>query len=622
MHRLLLGLSLLFAAATAPRAQSQTELQQLVPSCGGPFDTCGFADRISKVDVIPKRFERVGRFEEGLAPVRLEEKWGFVDETGTLVIAPRFDAVGGFYMGLAEIVVGTHAGVIDRTGRTIVEPRFKRAMPFTKDVIVYVPGEQQKGIDQRPVSFRHELSLNYTQRFGLLHIMSGTITGPDFHMHIFERLGRGLIWSTRGDPLKGPHGLLQADGKWRLEPQFEHVSPLSEDRAVVRVPAAGAPPFMSGAVDPEGRVIIPLERRGLVYFKDGFSWSGLNGKQGLIDSNGNLIGGRWFDWARAADKGGPIGKVSIDGVIRGLAPDGRIVENPDNGEIAVCANGVTVAKVDERFEVRDALGTLTVPYPLERQYLYRWDCKQPLPITKDAKWGFLGTDGRLLFDPPRHETLHDFNDGHAAVKENGKWGIIDLAGRYTVESQFDELSPIRSGLFKGKLNGVERIIDATGSDRPEPRPVRPDPAVAFQCGGGLRIIRDGGKSGLGFDDGRILVPPVHRAVTCFREGIAWLPDEANRLWCPIGVDGQRKLGKACEPFKITGPLPYATSATPRSTIDVVLGSFLLDLETGTPVAQSRDPFEASVQWNRALFDYVLGARSEPPPTGPAPRPRW
>ena len=71
-------------------------------------------------------------FSEGLAGVRIEGLYGFIDEAGTVVIPPRFDLVGAFHLGLAEVLVGDQTGVIDRSGKMVLEPRFARAIRTAK----------------------------------------------------------------------------------------------------------------------------------------------------------------------------------------------------------------------------------------------------------------------------------------------------------------------------------------------------------------------------------------------------------------------------------------------------------------------------------------------------------
>lgn len=45
----------------------------------------------------------MGRYSEGLAGVREGDKWGFIDVSGMGVIKPRFEGVGEFSEGLAPV---------------------------------------------------------------------------------------------------------------------------------------------------------------------------------------------------------------------------------------------------------------------------------------------------------------------------------------------------------------------------------------------------------------------------------------------------------------------------------------------------------------------------------------
>lgn len=41
-------------------------------------------------------------YHEGLARVEVNGKWGFIDETGAMVIEPIYDCVGNFHNGIAK----------------------------------------------------------------------------------------------------------------------------------------------------------------------------------------------------------------------------------------------------------------------------------------------------------------------------------------------------------------------------------------------------------------------------------------------------------------------------------------------------------------------------------------
>lgn len=72
-----------------------------------------------------------------LGPAGLDERWGFVDRTGRLVINPQFEWVGGFSEGFAPFcpsgcddVSTKRVGFIDKRGNVIVAAQFTSAEGF------------------------------------------------------------------------------------------------------------------------------------------------------------------------------------------------------------------------------------------------------------------------------------------------------------------------------------------------------------------------------------------------------------------------------------------------------------------------------------------------------------
>ncbi|HNB14510.1 MAG TPA: WG repeat-containing protein [Candidatus Obscuribacter sp.] len=71
-------------------------------------------------------------FAEGLLPFKLEQKVGYVDITGKVVIEPQFDKVEPFSEGLAKVIVGNRSGFIDKSGKFIISPRYRGAGSFSE----------------------------------------------------------------------------------------------------------------------------------------------------------------------------------------------------------------------------------------------------------------------------------------------------------------------------------------------------------------------------------------------------------------------------------------------------------------------------------------------------------
>ena len=79
-------------------AAAQSELPRLVPNCDGTFDLCGFVDSQTKAEVIPRRFEQVFPFSEGLATVRLKgRKYAVIDRKGMVVFERDASSIGEWF---------------------------------------------------------------------------------------------------------------------------------------------------------------------------------------------------------------------------------------------------------------------------------------------------------------------------------------------------------------------------------------------------------------------------------------------------------------------------------------------------------------------------------------------
>jgi hypothetical protein len=68
---------------------------------------------------IPPRFDEAWLFAEGAAPVRVEERWGFIDEDGRFFVEPQYQEVSEFRGGCAAVCVEGRWGYVDRRGKVL-----------------------------------------------------------------------------------------------------------------------------------------------------------------------------------------------------------------------------------------------------------------------------------------------------------------------------------------------------------------------------------------------------------------------------------------------------------------------------------------------------------------------
>lgn len=65
-------------------------------------------------------YDRVDCLKEGLAGVKKNGQWGFVNKDGHLVIAVQYDEVGIFQKGVALVNKGGRIGFINKTGQNMM----------------------------------------------------------------------------------------------------------------------------------------------------------------------------------------------------------------------------------------------------------------------------------------------------------------------------------------------------------------------------------------------------------------------------------------------------------------------------------------------------------------------
>ena len=111
-------------------------------------DKYGYIDITGKI-VIDPQFEEGGEFSEGLSDVLIEDNFGYIDTTGKLVIAPQFYQAGSFDGNLATVSFdGEKKGYIDKTGRLIIIPQFDDVRTFSEGLAAVRVGKQWSFINQ------------------------------------------------------------------------------------------------------------------------------------------------------------------------------------------------------------------------------------------------------------------------------------------------------------------------------------------------------------------------------------------------------------------------------------------------------------------------------------------
>jgi hypothetical protein len=307
-----------------------------------------------------------------------------------------------------------------------------------------------------------------------------------------------------------------------------------------------------------------------------------------VRANGTLLADRYFDEVDISDDGtfprGRLGErwYSID-------PSGRLLPDQLDGRPLVeCAGGLSIIRRGGMVEFRRP-GDGKAVGRFDTQYVQESACPGPFPAKRDGRWFIVLEDGSILGEKNGFEDIHSFAGIHAAVQVEGKWGIIDRSGAFTVPPRFAKLRPDAKGTFAVGEGDETYWINGIGEPVEKPVIARPAPERALTCEGGLRFFQRAGLWGFQDGNGKSVIEPRFRALSCFNEGISWAAAPGDNAWCPIGPDGRR-----------------------RDTIECRKTFYPVVLTESHPEKFSEDPYESSVLWTRAWLDYLAGSREEPP----------
>ena len=172
--------------------------------------------------IVEPEFESINDSTEGLSPVRLNGKWGYINYDGEIVIEPQFNYVLEFSEGLACVNINNKWGYINHAGIIVIEPQYDD-----------LPGSFQEGLARiaeydRPIdSFKKGQSIRLRSKFGYIN-RKGVITIAPQYRH--------AGYFTEGLASVSPDhkcGYIDKQGAVIIDFIFDNAHPFINNRAVV-----------------------------------------------------------------------------------------------------------------------------------------------------------------------------------------------------------------------------------------------------------------------------------------------------------------------------------------------------------------------------------------------------
>ena len=307
----------------------------------------GFVDGDGQA-VIPLEWEGARGFSNGRAAVRRNGVWGFVDRSGSPVVAPRFAQLcdyGGPHPTCAQDPQTRNWGYIDDAGAWVVEPTLNVARPMSEDGVAFFG----KAVGRTSSRIGNNRTIHH---FGLMDATGAEIVGV-------RPITDAKAWSSVGPWAEGRAGVqigklwgfIDTTGTFVLEPAYFAVKPFRNGYAGVSNGLGW------GVIDPDGTFVVKAGH-GL---SDGLSEGLLSGPMGYHKPDGTTVGPR-FEWVQPHSDG--LGAVYVDKQWGFVDTEGRVAILPQFPRVTAFSDGHALAArpdgLNYRWGVIDRTGKWTV----------------------------------------------------------------------------------------------------------------------------------------------------------------------------------------------------------------------------------------------------------------------
>lgn len=399
----------------------------------------------------------------GLAEFKQDDKWGYINTSGEVVIQPQFDSIvyGFGYPLLNENVIAIFGldgkqGAVNQAGKIIIPAQFddiRRA-----NDILFVSNDDKVGIYDyqgnmiQPVEFEFTmfngfysdnhwtnenwLSITKNGKVGAIDKRGNIIVPTEFDdveiisentfkvskngkygIHGINNLITPLKFDYIANSLEGPTRV-KLDGKWGyldrsdslMMVDYDEAYDFSEGLAMVgnhkQHSSQESQSTLWGYINTVGEEVIPLHYEDNRYFHGGLAAVKLNGRWGVIDFQDNQI-------------------VPFEYEAISEFKDGYAIVAKKHVEVD---DNTTIAE-----ELQQSLSNDSNDDEFYIYYLGDRD-------EADMKFGIINSQGSIVL-PVEYDNVSRVSEGMFGVKKKDKWGFTNLQGDLVIPYMFDQIFP-------------------------------------------------------------------------------------------------------------------------------------------------------------------------------------
>ena len=460
----------------------------IVDLSGSECKQCG-----NKIIRIPKEYDVVRDFKDGLACVQKNGKWGVIDTDCKEIFPPKFFYISDFVKGTAKYKKYDNSswGFLNSEG-------FCSDCDMEKEPEIEIDGTLIIDRYEKP----NEINTNKGRRTikidnnGNIIVKNGNndvIVSKDYHIARDFFCGVACVQNT-----DGCWGAINERGEVILPFDYFSIQDFECER--------------SFACDKKRRLRL-ISSTGSVFEEFDYSWYSykcrpFEGDYSIIKKEVQSSYYRKDEKYGVIDKSGQeIIKISYDGIV--INKDHVVVYINDIGKCSISLDGKN-AIIDGQ----------SVQLPDWCLYVQRINDELFSAYSNKGKWGIINAKGETLCDPI-YGKIGDVRDD-IVVGESGlssyngtKYGMFILASNVSIPAIYDSIPEIEGNYYKVKKNDLYGFIDINGTDLLKPEYKE----ITKNLDYGYYIVRKDHKQGLLNAHFETIFEPQYEEITIIRKGL-------------------------------------------------------------------------------------------------------
>lgn len=351
----------------------------------------GYVNEKNMKIVIACIYEEAFTFVEGLARVKLNGKYGFIDKNGRQIIPCNYLSANDFCESMASVYQYNGWGFVDIKGHEIIRCQYESVEDFSEGYACV----KYKGVEKYNDKWE---CLNNS--YGYINQNGHEAFPAKFNYANSFRDGLALVEIDNGNLYEHDKKLFFIDrqGNRTIECKYDYVESFHNGLARVGLKNSWGGDFKIGYIGKSGNELIGCiydydykSNESIHRFSEGLACVKMNGKYGYINQNGELIIPCEYDFALPFKNG--LACVTLNG------QEGCI----------------------------DKSGAVVVSFEFDR---ISWLDEDWMAVHLKGKWSFINKV-KEISTPFIYDEIIMESKGIAKVKFNNKYGFVDKFGNDT-----------------------------------------------------------------------------------------------------------------------------------------------------------------------------------------------